>query len=296
MKKMTNKDIQDVSLEILKDIHEFCEENNIYYILCGGCLIGAIRHNGFIPWDDDIDLAFPRPDYERFINSYKSKRGYKIFSREIEGGDGVYLAFSRVCDMDKTYVDASLNPWSQYETGVWIDIMPLEGAYADEDLERKRWKRANATWRKSVWYRFSKLDFSRLKELSVVLPKAKWARFSFMDSHLFRFVYIFIKVVFCKFFFRKGSNYTDFLIKICKECDFNKSDYYTDLAITHYGMREYNPKSYLGKRILFKFEDSQFYVPSGYDGWLRHIYGDYMKLPPKEDQIHKHEVNNYYWK
>lgn len=273
MKLMTNEDVQNVSLELLKDIHEFCEENNIYYTLCGGTLIGAIRHNGFIPWDDDIDIAMPRPDYEKFIRTYKSKNGYKLFSREIEGGEGVYTAFSRVCEMDETFVDTRLNPWSQYDTGVWIDVMPLEGAYSDEDLEKKRWKRANAVWRRSVWVRFSLINMSMAPNL-----------------------YNFAKLIFCKLFYRKKFYYIDRLIEICKECDFNSSYKYTDIAITHYEMREYNPKSYLEGRSLHQFEDSQFYVLNGYDGWLKHIYGDYMKLPPKAERIHKHDVNKYYWK
>lgn len=273
MRSMTNKDIQNVSLEILKDIHEFCEEHNIYYTLCGGSLIGAIRHNGFIPWDDDIDIALPRPDYERFIKTYKSKNGFQLFSREIEGGDGVYIAFSRVCEMNKTFVDASLNPWSKYETGIWIDIMPLDGATDDGGMELKRWKKANEVWRRSVWARFSLIRL-----------------FSAPDF------YNFAKIVFCKMFFKRKFHYIDKLIEICKECDYDKVNHFTDLAITHYEMREYNPQSLLDNRFLHEFEGGQFYVLSGYDGWLKHIYGDYMKLPPEEERIHKHEVNKYYWK
>lgn len=295
MRLMTNKDIQDVSLEILKDIHEFCEEHNIYYMLCGGSLIGAIRHNGFIPWDDDIDIALPRPDYERFIKTYKSKNGYQLFSREIEGGDGVYIAFSRVCEMNKTFVDASLFPWSRFETGVWIDVMPLEGAYGDEEREKKRWKIAHTIRRKSSCFRLSFLSYKQLIELIDVWPKGKWGHFPLKYFLSLRVFYIYVKVFSYKCF-TDTSKYVDMLIDICKECDFNKSDYYTDISITHYGMKEYNPKSYIESRILCKFENNYFYIPSGYDGWLRHIYGDYMIIPSKKDQIHKHEVNRYFWK
>ena len=273
MKEMTLKELQTVSLEILNDIHDFCERNNIYYILCGGSLIGAIRHQGFIPWDDDIDIAMPRPDYEKFIHSYKSNKGYKLFSRQIEGGEDVFVAFSRVCEMEKTFVDASLMPWSKYKTGLWIDVMPLEGANRKEIIEQKRYKKAYQFWHRTIFCRYALLNVSMTTEWLMKL-----------------------KIIFCKIFFKNRFHFVDKLIQLCKECDYEKSNFFTDLAITHYGMREYNPKSYLENRILVQFEDFHFYIPSGYDGWLRHIYGDYMQLPPESEQIQKHNVNKYYWK
>ena len=124
MREMSLKDIQGVSLDILNEIHEFCQGNSIRYTLYYGTLLGAIRHNGFIPWDDDVDIAMPRPDYDRFINSYVSKKGYKLFSREINENENVYIPFSRVCEMEKTMVISPIIPWCSSLTGVWIDIFP----------------------------------------------------------------------------------------------------------------------------------------------------------------------------
>ena len=71
MKEMNIQEVQHISLELLKEVHEFCVENDVKYTLFSGTLIGAIRHHGFIPWDDDLDIAMPRPDYEKFIHSFK---------------------------------------------------------------------------------------------------------------------------------------------------------------------------------------------------------------------------------
>ena len=80
MRKMTLQEIQTVNLELMKDIHAFCVKNNIHYSLAYGSLIGAVRHKGFIPWDDDIDIMMPRPDFERFSHEYKSEKGYRLSS------------------------------------------------------------------------------------------------------------------------------------------------------------------------------------------------------------------------
>lgn len=91
MKEMTLREVQLFELDILKDVHEFCMANHINYSLAYGTLIGAIRHKGFIPWDDDIDIVMPRPDYDRFCRTYKSQAGYEIFS-PIQGNS--YLGYT----------------------------------------------------------------------------------------------------------------------------------------------------------------------------------------------------------
>ena len=86
-----------------------------------------MSYHGFIPWDDDIDMLWRRPDYDRFVHTYQSDNGFKVFSSERQGGNSVYLAYARVCDMNSTYVRAETFPWSDFKTGVWIDVFPLDG-------------------------------------------------------------------------------------------------------------------------------------------------------------------------
>ena len=175
--------------------------------------------------------------------------------------------------MNTTYVDSHELPWTNANTGLWIDIMPLDGGYDNIDKEKARWKKANSIWHRGLWVRYSLVEFSLCKNILK-----------------------FLKVLWSKLFFKRKFGFLDKLINICKECDYEKSHYFTDLAIVHYGMREYNPKSYLEHRILIPFENCNFYVCSGYDDWLKHIYGNYMQLPPESEQRKTHDAYISYWK
>ncbi len=270
MEKMTVKDIQQVSLDILKDVHEFCVENNIQYTLFGGTLIGAIRHNGFIPWDDDVDIAMPRPDYERFIKTYKSKKRFSLFHRE-KGKNDVYLAYSRVCDMERTFVDTVRYPWSTKKTGIWIDIFPLDGMPDDINKAISHTKLAN-----TLFYRGAKARtvFAIPRKKQNIVAKFK------------RYVKSLLLPFYCTW---------DSLIEVCLKYDYSKSNAYSNLSFGGYGMKEYCSKDVLNNFILHKFEDAEFYIMSGYDKALTCKYGDYMTPPPVDKQVGVHSYD-YYWK
>ena len=132
MKRLTLKEQQEFSLDILKDVAGFCERNGIRYSLGYGTLLGAVRHKGFIPWDDDVDVMMPREDYERFRVSYRSDKYSFIDSRNTRD---CYIAFGRVCDTVRT-TSSSCITWVRKDVGVWIDIFPIDRV--PDDLETFR--------------------------------------------------------------------------------------------------------------------------------------------------------------
>lgn len=271
MRKMTLKDIQHVSLSILKDVHGFCIANDIKYSLAYGTLIGAIRHHGFIPWDDDIDIFMPRSEYERFCNSYNSDK-YKLVSSYDKKS---YLAFSRVCEMDKTYVREFV-PWSEYETGVWIDIFPLDGAEDEKLVFDKRYKDAHKLWWSIYRNRGAKNAFS--------------SQFSFIQN----IKLLAKKVLYLNgFFLNKNLEKFNHLIQLYP---FKDSKYWGQMSCCDNGSDEYNLTSVFNNIILTAFEDGEFCIISDYDSVLKTQYGDYMKLPPVEDREPKQTDTYFYWK
>lgn len=272
MKEMTIKDIQEVSLDILKDIHRFCVENDIKYTLFGGTLIGAVRHKGFIPWDDDVDIAMPRPEYDKFVKTYESGKGYKLFCRERQGVN-VFLAYARVCDMERTIVDDSVYPWTSEDKGVWVDVFPLDGAPSDINAAKQKYVRIKKTWLHTVKMRGARAPFS--SEHSVLGKMRLLAK---------------------RILFPMNPNVWDKHIKMCKEIPFESAQCYFQYAYLGFGMREYYKTSAYDSYKLLPYEDGSFYVNQDYDGALRSKYGDYMQLPPEEERCPGHPGNLFYWK
>ena len=268
MKEMTLREVQLFGLDILKDVHQFCISNNIRYSLAYGTLIGAVRHKGFIPWDDDIDIIMPRPDYEKFCMTFKSGKSYKVFSPVM--GDS-YIGYARVCDLERTWAHSM--PWCiKSPTGIWIDIFPIDGLDPEVHGTESDFKRLSDLNKKRLIGRFPKDNLSRpMPPLRFIRTIAK-------------------KVAFCWCNVEKTvSEYEDFI----KSKDFNKSEFCGNRSFCAYYHKEKYRRSLFDDYIDIEFEGSMFKAIAKYDEYLRTIYGDYMKLPPIEKRVrHPQEM---YW-
>ena len=274
MKEMTTREVQLVCLELLKDVHEFCIEHDIHYSLSGGSLIGAIRHNGFIPWDDDADIQMPRPDFDRFIKTYKSKRGFQLYAREKDNGSDVYSRIARVFDVENTYVDQMAEPVVDRQVGVWIDIIPVDGAPNTKDKANKYIKEVKRREQLVSCYATSKATLSDISKFPSTVERVKFV--------IKKIIGFFIP-----------NKYIDVFVEFSRKYDYNKTSFF--YATPHYGIREWQPKNVMENFMLHKFEDTELYIMTRYDLNLKSLYGNYMQLPPKERQI-VHEIYKRYWK
>ena len=166
MKKMTIEEIHGVNLEILKHIHQYCLQNGYRYNIGWGTLIGAVRHGGFIPWDDDSDIMMPRPDYDRFIKEYEDSSKYRLYAPQRRNSG---LAYARLCEMEDTYF-GQVNPWTKENPGVGVDIFPIDSLSDDHDQffndTEKLAQMRNDTFRIRSQTKFFRWEISR--RLSII--------------------------------------------------------------------------------------------------------------------------------
>ena len=273
MREMTITDIQSEELKILKDFHAFCLKKNLTYSLYGGTMIGAIRHQGFIPWDDDLDVAMSRQDYDRFVKEYISDNGYILHS--LEYGNSM-LAFARICEMKKTLVKQSL-PWCEHETGIYIDVFPLDGA-PDNPTEAKRFvQQLHQKW---MCVKLNRVSLRNMKKYRKQKTK--------------------MNILVRKMLFRNPiSKRIDWLSRLdnaCRAIPFGSTGHFINAAFGEYGVKEYQLTEDFTHTVMKHFEDGEFCVCNGYDRLMRTKYGDYMQMPPENKRLLKHRGSKYYWK
>lgn len=274
MKELTLKEIQQQSLEILQVVHDFCIANGITYSLAYGTLIGAIRHKGFIPWDNDIDIIMPRPDYKRFCDSFHAE-GLGIVSEKDKGS---YINFCRVYDKEKTIAHVRFPSSANYDGGIWIDIFPMDGATDNFDA-----------------FKGKILNLQKLFNLHLYLRKSLNGReairkaFGFKEACILAFCHYLLPSRFCL------SRINQKLRQSALEIPFGSTSHWSQFCVIDDGFRNYQLNQDAIEVVDAEFEGHLFKMFSGYDRILRNIYGDYMQLPPVESRIPKGN-DKFYWK
>lgn len=270
MKKLEIEDIKQLSFEVLCKVADVCEQYNISYSLTGGTLIGAVRHKGFIPWDDDIDIMMPRPDYDRFISIVgKEDYGFDLYSIET-CGEVYWYPFAKACHRDtilkeKATVDTGM------ELGVYVDIFPVDGIAKNAIVAKVR----------CVMFQF-------LHGLKIT---SRWKKYK--KSKLRKWYYEplrYICYLLCKLL---SQRWIDQIVeRFTRKIPYQTSKFAGRL-VGDFGSKEIMKKSLFDNITQLEFEGRYFDVVEDYDFFLRKLYGDYMQLPSLEKRVTHHEFEAY---
>lgn len=254
----TNYDIRILQRKIignLEAIDQVCREHGLRYYLWAGTMLGAVRHKGFIPWDDDMDICMPRPDYEQLIAHWREwlPQPYEVIAPET---DPTYpYPFAKIEDASTTVLE---RPDFKFLEGVYIDVFPIDGAPADPK-ERKRHFKRYKFWRHLLFLR---------------------GRDPFKHGHGPRSWFPWL--------LHQVWSLTDLQQKVkgfMTKYPYDASDYVCDYDD---GLKGVIEKRLLGTPQIYPFEDKQFLGVEHADEYLTNKYGNYMQLPPKEKQIQHH--------
>lgn len=259
--------LQEAELEIFKEFVKICDNEKLTYMICGGSFLGAVRHHGFIPWDDDIDVAMPRPDFEKLLKVAPKLLPEHLYLSTYKRKDHVTLV-AQIFNKDKAF---TLNNAAKVvQTGAWIDILVIDGA-PEPGLQRKIFGI------KYMYYRMLN-QFAHFEEIVNLNKKRPW-----YENAAIKFAQITriekkldpVKI---------GDRFHRFL----KKRKYEDSKY----VATFMGaakMNEILPKEVYGVGSEYEYEGMIIKGPDKADEYLSHFYGDYM-TPPPVDQRNRHNV------
>ncbi len=265
-KPLSLEELKKYQIGILDAVASFCDRNGINYFLSGGTLLGAVRHKGYIPWDDDIDICMMREDFERFIRVFNaSDERYQVYS--IENNPQFLREYGKVLDTHTLLYEPDENG---QKLCVNIDLFIMDSAPSDDRIVKQMYDRRDALRRKKI-----------LREQS------KYQRVTGLHSLWYYIRGIFLRMV-------PERYYVTQLVKNAKHFSDSTSEYVGDFCGIYHGLpRTKVKRSIFSEATLLEFEGKQYQAPVGYDTWLTALYGDYMTLPPEKKRVSHHSFVAY---
>lgn len=257
-----------ILIKTLEAFKLFCKENNLTYFACGGTAIGAVRHNGIIPWDDDIDVCMLRQDYDRMLSlrDKLSDTGYEIAYHD--NYENYPIPFAKFMDSNTSIWESKNIPFVE---GVFVDIFPLDTVDGLTDFTRKNQKNY-------IKYYQDYLASFMTYFLNDLFGFIKGGRLGLIKSWMLGF---------CVKRFLKKRYYNKF-IHLDNDIRHINGDFLLNYYTPYKLEKEVFPKEWFDHVVEFPFETTTIMLPSGYHNYLTQLFGNYMELPPVENRISHH--------
>lgn len=272
MKSISNTELKEIELNILLAVAEYCEKNNLQYFLAYGTLIGAVRHSGFIPWDDDVDIMMPRKDYNYLINHFNEDMAGTPYHAIIPFSEHSRHTILKIGDNRTIKREPEYRYTNDTKAGmIDIDVFPLDGV--PEELSQYK------IWYKNLYALYNSY-FLKIRTFKNLNIKSK--------------IKIFIKKV-SLFFSTTKESIMKKTHELHNKYPFDECNYVGCVECCWNSGKNHFKKELFLEYELLSFCNHELRVPVGYDEVLRSLYGDYMKLPPKEAQVPMHSMD-IFWK
>ncbi len=255
-------EMQSGLLNIMKWLDAFCEEKGVTYYAMGGTVLGAIRHKGFIPWDDDIDIGVPRPDYDILIEALKevSDGRYRIENHTCN--DEYIYPFSKLYDTQTTLIE---DKKSSFKRGIYIDIFPLDGVGQTKEEGIKTAKKIDKVTR-----RLRALTYS-IKESDSLTKKLYYKGMRLLSP-----------------FMASKAKLLKKIEALCKKKCYYEEEFVGNM-VESWGQRKVMAKEVYGTPQRVQFEDMQICVHEDYEAYLTIMYKKWWELPPEDKRVSQHE-------
>ncbi len=256
-------ELQKRLLPLLEWFHNVCVENKLTYYLEGGTMLGAVRHKGFIPWDDDLDVCMPREDYEKFNSLFGNKQYDFVYVETTESSSKDFIyGFTKIYDINTTLVEDFKIP---VKRGIYLDVFPLDGCGNELNKAKK--------------------IYNKIHRRRIVI--------SALNTSLRKNVPCYIKIILkiFRFFFGKLIN-TKKIVKGINNLAIKHNYKECKYSVSVWGAWKYKDivlNKYFGSPKLYEFEGLMVYGMEFYDDYLTSVYGDWRKLPPVEQRVSHHK-------
>lgn len=259
-----NTQLKKKLTEMFGWFHIFCEENGLRYYALGGTMLGAVRHQGFIPWDDDIDIGMPRADYKRLAELLKNHTGRYVLETPDSPNLDYYYPLSKLYDTETTLVE---NTRYKIKRGIYLDIFPLDGAgntlQEAEATFQRIWSKRKLLLAMTTGYRNGRSIHKNLAVMAArLIPNWIINRKKLLQH----------------------------LDAMCAEKDFDTCEYVVNLS-GNWGKREIMKREVFGIPVKYTFEVLSVWGPQNFDEYLTNLYHDWRRLPPIEKQVSHHDFD-----